>query len=517
MEHGGKKRVNSIFEAKLSWDTPRPKITSDKTLRETFVHHKYKELLYFNPSALKAKATISLTLKASSSDTNRTVRALPTRATSFSSSVQEQGQMRQQMGDGDDPIASAAAAPPSRRRQGRRTSIGTPVAMKASEDFPRAPKSMKNLNARMRPAEDVPQAPKSMKNLNARVKASEDFPQAPKSMKNISARMRPAEDFPQAPKSMKNLNARVKAVEDSPQAPKSMKNLNARMRPAEDFPRAPKSMKNLNARMRPAEDFPKAPKSMKNLNSRNSLDTFDSDDDFDGDNAMRGPFDTGDNEPKQYTTSLAAPADDKLKPRSRRDGLSRSSHGDMGQEKKRTGRLGSLGASNHSIQSLPVDSSCRSDDDSFDQGNHQRLGYGDEEPAGAPRSRRTARRSSIGVREAPSQPPQIQQGEDRSFGAPRRARSGRRASMAGSGPISADKTSKRGQRGTTHPESDETVATVSCDDSSDSTDEKATKPPKSSANLLSSLYGDGEGGTPATIPEASSSVRRRSARRSSCV
>jgi hypothetical protein len=93
--------------------------------------------------------------------------------TSVSPSVDEQEQIPQEMGYEDDPKASAA---PPRRRQGRRTSIGTPVAMKAAEDFPQAPKSMKNLHGRVKAVEDFPQAPKSMKNLHGRVKAAEDFP-----------------------------------------------------------------------------------------------------------------------------------------------------------------------------------------------------------------------------------------------------------------------------------------------------------------------------------------------------
>jgi hypothetical protein len=485
MEQGGKKKVNSIFEGKISFDTPRPKITSDLTLRETFVHQKYKDLLFFNPAALKAKKPISLTLKASSSDT-RAIRDTKNTATaSFSTEVDEQEQMREQMGYGDEPVASAA---PPRRRQGRRMSIGAPDL---------APK---RLGRRMSiGAPDL--APKSMKNLNARVNTAEDFPQAPKSMRNISSRMKPSEDFPQAPKSMRNISSRMK----------------------------------------PSEDFPQAPKSMRNLNARDSFDTFDSE--------------------SHLTT---APADDKPRPRSRRDGLSHSSHGELGQDKRRTGRNASLSVSNHSAQSSAVDSYNRRRQDSLGASNHsadrdlygygdeepepvpkaaasrrrlgvpnqddsddrQRLGYGDEEPAGAPRPRRTARRSSIaGVREAPSQPSQTQEGNDPSSGPPRRARSGRRASMAGSGPIPVDKTSKRNMRGAALPESlqdlptkggsDETVATVSCDDSSD--DEKSAKPkPPANANLLSSLYGGGEG-APTARPEASSSARRRTARRSSCV
>jgi hypothetical protein len=413
---------------------------------------------------------------------------------------------------------------------------------------------------------------------------------------------------------------------------------------------------------------------MKNINERSSFDTFDTDEDFGGDNGAWDTFDGGDNNtPNEYVTALAAPADNnKPKSRSRKDGLSRSSHGDSSQDKRLVGRRASLSVSSHSSQSLPAGSSGRrrkdslgasnhsttdadslgygygddddqpppqprsmrrtgrrsslgmatgpsrntpdsgddeepapksvasrrlaarrgsigvpvptttptptqdvsddvsvmssgttmssgsgtgthissrrsrkdplgpsnhSTDDPFDQGDRQRLGYGDanadEEPAEAPpRSRRTSRRSSIGVRETPSQPShQIQQVDDPSSGgATRRPRSGRRASMAGSGPTPADKTSsKRGQRGgaalpeslqgvqTNKGGSDGTVATVSCDDSSDSaTDEKAAAKPKSSAKLLSSLYGAGEGAS-AAKPEASTSVRRRTARRSSCV
>ena len=73
MEEGGNKKVNAIWEGKILFDTPRPNAMSDPTAREDFARDKYEDRKYFSESLLKKELKkgqpVALTLKASSSDT----------------------------------------------------------------------------------------------------------------------------------------------------------------------------------------------------------------------------------------------------------------------------------------------------------------------------------------------------------------------------------------------------------------------------------------------------------------
>jgi len=73
MERGGNKKVNSAWEAKLTFDTPRPNAIADRQERDAFVQQKYVERYWYSESIMKkqnASASFgNFALKASSSDT----------------------------------------------------------------------------------------------------------------------------------------------------------------------------------------------------------------------------------------------------------------------------------------------------------------------------------------------------------------------------------------------------------------------------------------------------------------